>query len=172
LHFVKATVRTTRPGRSLFLPSGFRRFFLPKFLFFALATLVLVSVSATSSYAQAIKLETDQAISSAGYYQLSWDFTEAPTGTVFIVDERTAEMSLATPIYSGKDTAMVISGKPDGTYIYQVRSADNQYQSNAIEVVVSHHSLATAFRFFVLGAIVFIVLLIVILRGNKVTRNE
>jgi hypothetical protein len=172
LYFTKATVRNTRPGRSLFLPLGFRSFSLHKFIFLALTSLVLVSVFATSSYAQAIKLETDQAISSAGYYQLSWDFEDAPTDTVFIVDERTSEMSLATPIYSGKDTAMVISGKSDGKYIYQVRSADNQYQSNAIEVVVSHHSLATAFRFFVLGAIVFIVLLIVILRGNKVTRNE
>ncbi len=172
MYFTKATVRNTRTGRSLFLPLGFRSFSLHKFIFLSLTSLVLVLVSATSSYAQAIKLETDQAISSAGYYQLSWDFEDAPTDTVFIVDERTSEMSLATPIYSGKDTAMVISGKPDGTYIYQVRSADNQYQSNAIEVVVSHHSLATAFRFFVLGAVVFIVLLIVILRGNKVTRNE
>jgi hypothetical protein len=172
LYYIKAIARITQPGRSLFLTSGFRRFSLHTALFYSVTLLVLLLVASTRSYAQVIELETDQAISKAGYYQLSWNLPDAPTDTVFIVDERSSEMASGTPVYSGKDRAMVISGKPDGTYIYQVRSEDNRFNSNAVEVVVAHHSLATAFRFFAIGAIVFVVLLIVILRGNKLVKNE
>lgn len=171
MYFIKATVRITQPGRSLFLPFGFSSFSLRQFQFFISVILVLLLGGHGTGHAQGITLKTDQPVSEAGYYQLSWELPTAPDGTVFIVDERTSEMALGKPVYSGKDTAMVISGKPDGTYIYQVRSADNSYLSNTLEVKVAHHSLSTAFRFFVLGAIVFIVLLIAILRGNRLVKN-
>lgn len=124
------------------------------------------------SYAESITLKSDQATSTAGYYRLGWEMKNADDGTIYLLEEQKAGTTDVKSVYRGTDTAMVFSGKSDGTYIYSVRSADNQNISNNVEVVVAHHSLSIAFKFFWLGAIVFVVILVSIIRGNTLTRKE
>ena len=171
MYLTKAIVRITQPGRSLFLPFGFRSFFLHKFQFVALSIFVLLTVAVGTSHAQTIVLQSDTQTANAGYYQLSWSMPQELQGVVYLVQEQSPGEPTRKKVYRVSDTAMVISGKPDGTYIYRVSSADIQHGSNTVEVIVAHHSLSTAFRFFALGAVVFLVLLMVILRGNKLVKN-
>ena len=117
-------------------------------------------------------LESDTQKATAGYFQLHWEVSEPEQSMDYIVEEKLAGEPDEILVYQVSDTAMAMSGKPDGTYLYTVRSADNRYNSNQVEVVVAHHSLASAFQFFTMGAIVFVVLLVTILGGNKRARLE
>jgi len=112
-----------------------------------------------------VSLQTDQAVSTAGYYQLSWTLDEDKKNVVYLVTEIVGENSII--IYEGTDTATVLSGKPDGTYSYVVRTKEDAHISNQVSVTVLHHSLSAAFIFFSLGAIVFIAILTSIFLGNK-----
>jgi hypothetical protein len=91
----------------------------------------------------------------------------APAGTVYAVNERRSDLPGPRLIYRGTDTATVISGKPDGVYSYTVQTGDGKFFSNSLDVSVHHHSLATALKFFSIGAIVFAFILIAIIRGNR-----
>ena len=84
-----------------------------------------------------------------------------------MLEETHEGASSASIIYEGVDTATVISGKPDGVYHYSLRTTDGREIAKPVTVTVKHHSLATAFNFFLVGAIVFIFILIAIIRGNS-----
>ena len=130
--------------------------------------LLLVLLPALSANAaETMVLSRDQAVYTAGYYQLSWDMKDASPGAVFILEQKAADAEAAEQIYQGSDTATMISGKPDGSYHYIVRTDDGSSSSNPLTVTVAHHSLATAFNFFIIGVVVFIFILIAIILGNR-----
>jgi len=172
LYFSKTTEWIALLGRGLFLPTEFRSFFLHEFWLIVIAVVLVLTAGINISHAENITLNSDQATSTAGYYQLRWEQKNANEGTVYILEEKISGEPDTKTVYRGTDTATVFSGKSDGTYIYSVRSTDNQNISNNVEVVVAHHPLSTAFTFFWLGAIVFVVLLVSIIRGNTLTRKE
>ena len=166
MYYFKATEQITRLGRSLFLPSWFRRSFLRDFS--SCSIFVLLLFPTFSLYAtEAIGLSSDQATATAGYYQLRWSLKYEDPDTIYIVNEMSESGMATKQIYKGTDTATMISGKPDGTYTYIVHSENNKYTSKPVTVTVAHHSLTTAFNFFWIGAVVFIFILIAILRGNR-----
>ena len=121
----------------------------------------------SASAAENIMLTSDQSVSTAGYYQLSWEMKNASPGTVYILEQTAEDAETAEQIYRGSDTATMISGKPDGRYNYVVRTEDGSSSSNPLTVTVAHHSLATAFNFFIIGVVVFIFILIAIVLGNR-----
>lgn len=169
----KATSHNARAGRALFLPSWFSYFplyhlYICSAIFIASVLFVIHPVAAN----EAINLRSDTQIATAGYYQLSWDWPAATPDTYFVLDETSKKDGEAMPheiIYSGPNLASVISGKPDGVYVYTIRAMDAQQnilaRSEEIEVTVEHHSLARAVVFFVIGLIVFVAILLVIMRG-------
>ena len=112
-------------------------------------------------------LSSDQSVSTAGYYQLSWEMKNASSEAIYILEQKAAGADAAEQIYRGSDTATMISGKPDGRYHYVVRTDDGSSSSNPLTVTVAHHSLATAFNFFIIGVVVFIFILIAIVLGNR-----
>jgi len=126
---------------------------------------VLPALSANA--AETIVLNSDQSVSTAGYYQLSWQMKNASPGTVYILEQTAEDAEAAVQIYRGSDTATMISGKPDGRYHYVVRTDDGTSASNPLTLTVAHHSLATAFNFFIIGVVVFIFILIAIVLGNR-----
>ena len=121
----------------------------------------------SASAAESIVLTSDQSVSTAGYYQLSWEMKNASPGTVYILEQTAEDAEKAEQIYRGSDTATMISGKPDGRYHYVVRTDDGSSSSNPLTVTVAHHSLATAFNFFIIGVVVFIFILFAIILGNR-----
>lgn len=135
---------------------GFSCTLLLIFLFFLPLVTCATEITLVSS--------TDSA--TAGNFQLSWHST---TKAQYILHEATeADLSDARIIYSGPDTATVISGKPNNTYYYRVTAKSNPgIHSHTIKVTVAHHPLENAFGFFTVGVIVFLVTLIVILNGYR-----
>ena len=74
-------------------------------------------------------------------------------------------------IYAGPDKATVISGLPDQLYFYRVRVKDSDEWSLPIQVEVKHHSLVHAFSFFALGASMFVIMLVVLIKGARGSRS-
>ncbi len=76
-------------------------------------------------------------------------------------------------IYTGADTATVITGLPDGNYLYRARlilkNGELADWTEPVSVNVRHHSLARAFSFFLIGALVFLGTLVLIVFGAKTT---
>jgi len=105
-------------------------------------------------------LESDQTLSREGYFQLHWEADEP----VRLVEATRDDFSDARLLYSGSDSARVISGKPDGTWYYRLEAAaGGTILSPPTVVTVRHHSLQRAWSFFLLGGVVFIATLALIL---------
>lgn len=125
-----------------------------------------------SASLEAPTLKSDSEVATAGFYQLQWS---AATVADFELQEATdAGFADARTLYRGPDLATVLSGQPDGDYYYRIRAVDNgdgSPWSGTVHVEVQHHSLARALRFLAVGAIVFVALLILILRGETLTRS-
>jgi hypothetical protein len=123
-----------------------------------------------------IELDSDTTLATAGYYQLSWSWPDAPTGINYILEEisSTKKSNNSRDVYYGPDQASVISGKPNGTYHYLVSAIGANHrivaQSNQLKVVVAHHSLIRAIFIFLLGALVFVAILFVVMRESAESR--
>lgn len=122
--------------------------------------------------AQAPRLESDSKVATAGYYQLSWQGEAAR----FALEEATRpDFADARVLYQGADLATLRSGQPDGDYYYRIRAlheAGPSPWSEAVHVEVRHHPLSRALTFLLLGAIVFLATLVLILRGETLTRSR
>ena len=164
MYFFKATEQIARLGSHL-LPSS--RFSSLSLRGLSRLLLLLLLPVLSASAAESIVLSSDQSVSTAGYYQLSWEMKNASPGTVYTLEQATEDAEKAEQIYRGSDTATMITGKPDGRYHYIVRTDDGSSSSNPLTVTVAHHSLATAFNFFIIGVVVFIFILIAIILGNR-----
>lgn len=133
---------------------------------------------ASGSASAAVVLQPVSSTATAGYYQLRWNAGSIPVETAdsaaadyVLVESRSPAFTNPVAIYRGADTATVISGKPDGTYYYRVRLAHTKAGetvnwSNKASITVKHHPLSRAFMFFALGALVFLSILVVIVRGT------
>jgi hypothetical protein len=112
------------------------------------------------------RLSVDNSVATAGFYSLSWE-TEA--AQVELQEANGAGFVHPATTYTGPDRATVISGKPNGTWFYRIRTLDNQRTgpwSEPLTVTVAHHSLTRAFLFLGLGVIVFIATVLMIVRGS------
>lgn len=113
------------------------------------------------------RLASDSDIASAGFFRLIW---ETDVERVELQESKHASFKNAHTYYKGPDRAIVISGKPDGTWYYRIRTTGKGAAgpwSEAVLVTVDHHSLTRAIGFFVLGLIVFLGILIVVIRGAR-----
>ena len=131
----------------------------------------MLLLAAFPCFAASLDLEADQKLSTAGYYQLSWSPAGDSPGAYILEESRDGKAGKEV-IYQGSDTATVISGKPDGVYHYTLRSVDGSSASSPVTITVKHHSLATAFNFFLIGAVVFIFILVAIIRGSCASATQ
>jgi len=73
--------------------------------------------------------------------------------------------------YAGPDRATYVSGLPDGRYHYRVRAVDAGGRvspwSMPVQVAVAHHSMGLAWLLFGIGAIVFALTVLVVVRGAR-----
>jgi len=172
LSIYKATDRDARSGRTLFLFDGYSHspLYYRKFL---ISMLIAISVLCTSEVhaASEIKLNSSTTDSAAGYYQLSWNWPQAPD----VVEYSLIEMNNkdqhghGREIYAGPDLASVISGKRNGTYRYVVQALNGNLvlaTSNPVKVIVAHHSLLRAWIVLSIGAFIFLSILVVIRRES------
>lgn len=118
----------------------------------------------------AVELTSDTHLATAGYYQLKWH--NGDDDVRFEIQEAdNPAFNNASQLYLGRDRATVVTGRSDGDYYYRARiidaSGDSGAWSDPVRVEVTHHPLSRAFGFFIVGAIVFLAILIAILAGNR-----
>jgi len=126
--------------------------------------LPFIALTASSLSAQPL-LKTSTDLATAGYFQLSWNGSDSQNSYQL---QQSADASFASPItiYNGTDTASVLSGLSDGAYHYRVLDQKGE-ASNIITVEVTHHSLNKAFAFFGLGALMFVILVVVLVSASR-----
>lgn len=107
--------------------------------------------------------------SNDGAANISWSMTSDVA--VHIQKSLDADFTVPATLYRGKDGATVITGLEDGEYHFRGRQAlaDGRFSpwSDAVTLVVAHHSLTRAATFFSIGAVVFLATLLLILFGAK-----
>jgi len=103
-----------------------------------------------------------------GGFNLSW---ELPENTRIELQQSGYASPDFKTIYRGSDSATVITGLPDGNYLFRARliNTDGSFSgwNESLKITVEHHSLTRAFGFFLVGAVVFLATLILILSGSK-----
>lgn len=112
-------------------------------------------------------LSADSEIATAGFFRLHWESADGPFELQEAADPG---FHNATTLYRGPDLAAVISGKPDGTWYYRVRTSlenRNGPWSKPVTVTVSHHDLSRALLFLLLGLLVFVAITLLIIRGEE-----
>ncbi|WP_310693435.1 fibronectin type III domain-containing protein [Thiohalophilus sp.] len=129
----------------------------------------LCSLLCLPSLSFAIDLQADTDVATAGYYQLKWKSAD-DNAPVELQEADNARFENAEPLYQGRDRARVVTGRSDGTYYYRARTVDDGAAgawSDIVKVQVKHHPLSRALGFFIVGAIVFLSIVIAILIGNR-----
>lgn len=117
-----------------------------------------------------LTLATDTELSREGYFVLSW----SPDSNFGSLDlQQSPNSDFSDPDFSNiavkrvADTDRVtLTGLVDADYYYRL-VADDVVVSNTLTVRVEHHALSRALSFFVLGFVLFGVLLVTIYRGHK-----
>lgn len=115
------------------------------------------------------QINSDTKLSTAGYFQLRWQ--DSASQSFQLQQASNAAFRDAATLYRGPDQATVISGLPDGDYFYRIRG-DEQQWSEPLKVSVKHHSLGKALGFFGLGASMFLVMLVLLIKGARRKEDE
>lgn len=132
-------------------------------------SLLLISTAAAAS--QELRLNGPLEPVTEGFFQLS--FTGAENASKVIIERATtAEFNEITSHYSpmGRFNQLALSGFSTGEYYF--RAQENGYTSNIVVVTVQHHSLIQAFTLFFIGAAMFILLVVTILRYQLSSRTK
>ncbi len=124
------------------------------------------------------EIKADTEMATAGYYRLEWQSSHerALENARYRVQESfRADFLSADILYEGPDLATVLSGKTDGTRFYRVQLRDGQQEasqwSTPVRVETRHHPFGRAMLFFSLGALVFLMTLILVLAGARFGNN-
>lgn len=135
------------------------------------AVVILFFVMACPPAAAAPELTSNTPLSTAGYFRLTWTQPNSQPGqkaTEYELQRSVDDgFAAAKTVYRGPDNASVISGLPDRTYYYRVRFAGDADWSKPVEIEVKHHPLSRAFGFFALGAAMFAITVIVLIKGAR-----
>ncbi len=97
----------------------------------------------------------------AGYATLAWPAVE---GESFVLEENIS--GTWTPVYEGPDRATTLSGRADGRYEFRLKT-DGTLVGEPLTVTVAHHPLSRAWGFFGVGAVMFVLLVGVLVRGSR-----
>ncbi|WP_417464871.1 hypothetical protein [Kordiimonas sp.] len=100
---------------------------------------------------------------SAGYATVAWPDVD---GSSFVLEQKTA--TGWRELYSGPDRASTLSGLADGTYLFRLK-VEGVPALELLEVKVEHHPLVRAWTFFAIGAVMFLVLVGLLLKGQGVS---
>lgn len=118
----------------------------------------------------------------SGYFKLSWRIPQASFDTERIIFElqksMDADFQEVSSIYRGPDYATFLSGIPNGNYYYRIRSTsadgtESSKWSPVVLVEVKHQSLRLALWLFGMGAIIFLLTVLIVVRGAQTyTQNQ
>jgi hypothetical protein len=129
----------------------------------SLALLYLLWLAPIGMVAASVTFGAAPARDSAGFFTLDWSGAER-----YEVEQATGPAHEdARIIYRGSDTSTLISGLSNGEYRFRIRASGKAAWSDEAVVIVEHHGLGRAFLFFLLGAGLFVVLILAIAGGRR-----
>lgn len=118
----------------------------------------------------------------SGYFKLSWRFHQTlfdAERIIFDLQKSTdADFRQVSTIYRGPDYATFLSGIPNGKYYYRIRSSTVDgvkfsKWSPVVLVEVQHQSLSLALWLFGIGAIIFLLTVLIVVKGAQTfTQNH
>lgn len=109
------------------------------------------------------RAEKNQIDSNDGHLKLEWD---APDNIkVEVQKSESKDFENPTVIYKGIDRASFISGLENGDHFFRVKEEGGSW-SSTLTIHVKHQSLQLAFTLFTLGAVVFILTVLVVVKGS------
>jgi len=119
-----------------------------------------------------VEIKSSTSISNDGSFTLSW---EIPRNSRIELQQAAQQQNIFNTIFTGADSATVITGLPDGEYLYRARLTDasgnlSDWSPTSV-ITVQHHSISRALSFFLVGAIVFVTTLLLILLGGKASKQ-
>jgi len=142
-----------------------------------LTTCLLCAHAADGSPPPTIKADpqldsNNTAHSENGYYQISWSLKDADAQVVYVLQESLSpDFADASEVYEGPDDSTTFSGRQDGVFHYRVKAGSGPW-SDAIKVVVQHHSLGEALMYLAAGAVVFLATGALVMTGHIRHRRE
>ncbi len=121
-----------------------------------------------------VRFEEDSLFTQSGHVKLVWEVDEADEEVLWefeVQSDSTADFTAPRKLYRGPDGATFISGLPDGEYFYRIRVVGPEVDApgawGQAYVSVTHHSLSLALTIAGIGSIVFLLTVIVVLRGVR-----
>lgn len=107
-----------------------------------------------------------------GIVKLEWSAGGSQTASRYELQEASDPSFAQAKIrYSGHETGTFISGLTNGQYYYRARNNGGLW-SDTVQVKIQHHSLTLAITLLILGAFVFIITTVVVVRGAKNTNQN
>jgi len=156
--------RTDQETQGVFIRSKRRAVWLSSTLWLlAIATLSPACLSANT-------LSSDTELSTEGYFVLSWELSD-PNTEIVLQQSSNASFSGAQSKVLQESGAITLTGLADGEYYFRLLQ-DGAPIDNPVVVTVAHHSLERALGFFFTGCVLFIILLIAIVNGDKSSRGR
>ncbi len=104
-------------------------------------------------------------VSDTGFYALNWK-PISQTNIVELQQSQTPDFKAAKTLYKGYNDGFFLSGLQNGAYYYRI-NVNNGAWSDTLMLKVEHHSLRKAWFLFILGAVVFVSIVWVIIRGEQ-----
>lgn len=132
---------------------------------------MLVSATAAScaTVGDLPALSVDTPLATAGYFVLSWQ-SSADSDELLLQQASDAAFTMPLQYRVPASGQLTLSGFADGLQYFRIGTAANW--STPVLVTVRHHELATALRWFLLGAVLFGLLLVLIVHGARSAEAE
>lgn len=109
------------------------------------------------------RAEKSQIDSNDGHLKLEWDAPDDVKVEVQKSDSK--DFKNPSVLYKGIDRASFISGLENGDHFFRIREEGGSW-SPTLTIHVKHQSLQLAFILFALGAVVFILTVLVVVKGS------
>ena len=130
---------------------------------------IILFFTPTISIAAEFRVENYHIQNDNGYYKLEWD--SSPGAEVELQRSSSSDFNEVMVIYNGVDRASYISGLENGTYYFRVRELGGKW-SQTLVLEVQHQSLTLAFTLFGLGGFVFLLTVLVVVKGSKQMQRQ
>ena len=102
--------------------------------------------------------------SDTGYVSLNWSNPDHQK--IELQQANSPDFENAQTLYEGKNKSLFVSGLRDGTYYFRLCDQQGTW-SAPVKLHVKHHAIEKAWALFALGALVFLSIIFVIIRGAK-----
>lgn len=138
--------------------------------------LLLCTLSGWARTAPAVVFQDDSLFTQDGHVKLIWRVPEGSDEVLWQYEvqvDSSADFPAPTQLYQGPDQATFISGLPNGDYHYRIRVVGPEVETpgawDEAYVEVEHHSLNLALTIAGLGSVVFVLTVILVLRGTVIS---